>query len=146
MGTTVLSDQPGFRWRPAAGATRYVTAVFDEDFRKVAESPALTAVEWQPQAALPRGRILNWQVTATVNGSPVRAPQPPAPEARFEVVASETAAAIDAARREHPGNHLLLAVLLAKAGAVDEAMTELDALSATDAGTAAALRESLKFK
>jgi hypothetical protein len=95
---------------------------------------------------LPRGRVLNWQVTATVNGSAVRAPQPPAPEARFEVVPADTAAAIDGARAEHPGNHLLLAVLLAKAGALDEVSTELDALSVADAATAAALRDSLRSR
>lgn len=143
MGTTVLMDRPVFRWQPAAGATRYVIAVFDEDFRKVAESPAVAGTEWQPEVSLPRGKVLNWQVTATIGGRAVRAPQPPAPEARFEVVGADTAAAIETARREHPANHLLLAALLAKAGAVDEASKELDALSASDPATAAALRESL---
>jgi hypothetical protein len=144
IGTTVLIDRPVFHWQPAADATRYVVAVFDEDFRKVAESPTVTATQWQPESALPRGRVLNWQVTATVGGTSVRAPQPPAPEAKFEVVPTEAAATIDAARRDHPSNHLLLAVILAKAGAVDDVANELDALSATDPAMAAALKESLR--
>jgi hypothetical protein len=142
-GTTVTSDRPMFRWQPATGATKYVVAVFDEDFRKVAESPALTSAEWQPETALPREKVLNWQVTATIDGRAVRAPQPPAPEARFEVVSADTAAAIDAARREHPANHLLVAVLLAKAGALDEASQELDAVALVDGATASALKDDL---
>jgi hypothetical protein len=141
VGTTVLTGRPVFRWQSAAGATQYVVAVFDEDFRKLAQSTAITTTEWTPEVELPRGKALNWQVTATINGAAVRVPQPPAPEARFEVVSAETAAAIDTARREHPGNHLLTAVLLAKAGALDDAAVELDAMPSTDA---AELRDSLK--
>ena len=143
MGTTVLTDRPTFRWQPVTGATRYVVAVFDEDFKKVAESPAVTTPEWQPTTALPRSHVLNWQVTATIGATTLRAPQPPAPEAKFEVVASDVAAAIESARRDHPTNHLLLVALLAKAGALDDAAQEIDALSANDAATGARLRESL---
>jgi len=144
VGTTVLTDRPTFRWQPVAGATRYVVAVFDEEFRKVAASPAVTMPAWQPTTALPRSRILNWQVTATIGETTVRAPQPPAPEAKFEVVAADVAASIESARRDHPSNHLLLAVLMAKAGALDDATQEVDALAASDAAPAALLRESLK--
>ncbi len=71
-------------------------------------------------------------------------PAPPAPEARFEVTPPDTAQRIENARRQHPGNHLLLAVLLAEAGALDESELELDALAATDPQTAQALRQSLR--
>jgi hypothetical protein len=143
MGTTVLSDRPAFRWQPVEGAKKYVVSVFDADFREVAESPALTSAVWQPEQSLARGRIYYWQVTATVGGSTLRAPMPPAPEARFQVVRDGEAVEIESARRDHPGNHLLLAVLMANAGALDDAAVELDALAATDAATAQTLRESL---
>jgi hypothetical protein len=144
MGTAVLADRPIFQWKSAKGATSYVVAVFDENFEKMVESPAVTAAEWQPDRALARGKIYNWQVTATVGGKTVHAPTPPAPEARFQVVDQESADRIEAARRDHPGNHTLLAALYAKAGAVEDASRELDRLAVTDPTTAAALRQSLK--
>ena len=53
-------------------------------------------------------------------------------------------AQIEDARRDHPANHLLLAVLMARAGALDDAERELDALASTDAATAQSLRLSLQ--
>jgi hypothetical protein len=144
MGTAVLTDRPIFQWKPAGGATQYVVAVFDENFDKVVESPTVTATEWQPNRPLARGRVYNWQVIATIAGKTVHAPTPPAPEARFQVVDQETADRIEAARRDHPANHVLLATLYAKAGDVEDAGKELDQVAATDPATAAQLRQSLK--
>lgn len=140
MGTTEVTDRPTFHWTSAPGATRYVVALFDENFQKLAESPALTATQWQPEQPLERGRIYNWQVNATVGGKTVHAPTPPAPEARFQVVSADASRQIDAARHEHPANHLLIAALLAQFGALDEALGELDQV--TDP-VAADLRQSL---
>lgn len=144
MGTVVVTDRPAFRWQPVRGATSYRVSVFDENFEKVTESPDLPAPEWQPGDPLPRGRVFNWQVTAKVGGETVRAPVPPAAEARFQVVSEDAATQIETARREHPENHLLLAVLCAKAGALDESAKEVDALAATNATLAQALRQSLE--
>ena len=143
VGTTVLTDRPLFRWQPAPGATTYIVAIFDEEFRKVAGSPAVSATQWEPEAPLPRDRVLTWQITATVGSKTVRAPQPPASEARFEILPAEAAAELAAARRDHSRNHLLLAVLLARAGALDDAAREIDALSLTEPETASELRKSL---
>jgi hypothetical protein len=144
MGTAVVTDRPTFEWRPAEGATKYVVAIFDENFEKVMESGVIVGSEWRPERALARGRIYNWQVSATIGGKTVHAPTPPAPEARFQVVAQEMADGIESARREHPENHTLLAALYAQAGAVEDAGKELDRLAASDPTAAATLRESLK--
>jgi hypothetical protein len=143
VGTAVLNDRPVFRWEAVGSAATYTVAVFDERFRKVAESPAIAATQWSPEQPLERGRIYAWQVTAHSGGQTLRAPVPPAPEARFEVAAAAAALEVEQARRDHPGNHLLLAVLLAKAGALDEARTELDALAARDPFMAKELSRSL---
>lgn len=143
MGTAVITDRPVFDWKPVRGASHYVVAVFDENFNRVAVSPALSTSEWRPDQPLPRGRIYNWQVSATVGRQTVKAPVPPAPEARFQVLPANLVEEIQKARRDHPANHLLLAVLCAKAGALDYVPAELDALAATDPATASALRESL---
>ena len=143
VGTTVLEDRPLFRWEAVPGATQYVVAVFDENFEKVAASPAVASPEWRPSEPLARGRVYNWQVTALVGGRSVRAPQPPAPEARFQITGADAVAGIETARRVHPANHLLLAVLLVQAGALDDAVAEVDALAASDPATARALRVNL---
>jgi len=141
VGTTVLSDRPTMRWTPLAGATSYVVAIFDTKFEKIAESPAQTGTDWQVASALPRGQVLIWQVTAEVRGKRVRAPQPPAREARFEVVPEEVANHINAIAQQHPGDSLLRAVLYANAGALDEAE---EALRAMDFATGQRYRESIK--
>jgi len=142
VGTTTVNDRPVFQWQAMNGASSYVVAVFDENFNKVAESPAVTVPEWQPEEPLVRGVVFNWQVSARVGGRTVRAPVPPAPEARFELVSAETAGEIEKARRLHAGNHLLLAVLYARAGALDDAAKEAVAIS--DAGLARDLRQSIE--
>jgi hypothetical protein len=140
----VLDTRPVFRWQAVPGASKYVVAIFDDRFQKVAESSAVTAAEWTPEQPLARGRIYNWQVTAHIGARTLRSPVPPAPEARFQIAAVDTVAQIENARRDHPANHLLLAVLLAKAGALDESAQELDALAAVDPATAQSLRQSLQ--
>jgi hypothetical protein len=140
VGTTVVSDRPTMRWTPLVGATSYVVAIFDANFEKIAESPAQTGTDWKVASALPRGQVLIWQVTADVRGKRVRAPQPPAREARFEVVPEEVAARIAAIAQQHPGNSLLKAVLYANAGALDEAD---EALRAMDPESAHRYRESI---
>jgi hypothetical protein len=143
IGSSVMSDRPTFRWQAVRGASHYVVSVFDEGFRPVAESPAIGATQWQPVTPLPRGKVFVWQVTATVRGETVRSPVPPAPEARFQVAGADAAAALEDVRKSHPDNHLLLAVLLARNGVLDEAAVELDELGKTDPATAQSLRESL---
>jgi hypothetical protein len=140
LGTAVETERPTFRWKPLPGATSYVVAVFDENFESVVNSPAVTGLEWQPAQPLPRGRIFNWQVTAQVGADTVHAPVPPAPEARFSVIPADAEGQIAEARRQHPENHLLLAAMYAKAGALDDAAHELDAL---DPATAKPYRDSL---
>jgi hypothetical protein len=141
MATAVATDRPVFRWKPLGGATTYVVSVFDENFQKVTEGPATSATAWQPEQPLPRGVVLNWQVTARIGGRTVHAPTPPAPEARLQVVSERNAAEIEAARRTDPGNHLGIASLLVKAGALDEAAAELNQV---DAKTAAPYRDQLR--
>jgi hypothetical protein len=141
MGTVVLTDQPVFRWTPLPGATTYVVSIFDEHFEKVAESPAVTGAEWRASTPLPRGKVLNWQVSATVRGTSIHAPKPPAAEARFEVASQEVAGRIEAIRRDHPGNPLLMAVLYANAGALDDAE---EALHGDDSVVAQRFRASIQ--
>jgi hypothetical protein len=125
----VSDDRPSFTWESMAGATAYRVRVYAGGYRKVAESPVLHALSWQSPVALARGANYTWTVTASTSNGEVRTPAPPQPEAVFQVMASGAAAGIESTLRGPANGHLLLAVLYAKAGAVDEARAELDRLA-----------------
>ena len=61
----------------------------------------------------------------------IHAPNPPEPEARFQVVAPDVAARIAKMRRDFPGNPLLLALMCSQAGALDDAETALRSMEMT---------------
>jgi hypothetical protein len=126
LGTAQLSDRPEFRWEALDGARSYKVQIFDIDFREVASSGTLSATTWKPERPLARNKLYQWQVTAQRGSETVRAPAPPAPEARFRVVDEATAARIEAARP----SHLAVAILCAQAGLRDDARQELEAMRA----------------
>ena len=125
-GKVIAADTPVFAWRPLAGAESYRVAVYDADLNKVAESGPLTKTSWSIR--LPRGRTYTWQVTAAKGGKEFISPARPAPEARFRIVGAREISEIESARRRSPRSHLLLGVLYAEAGLLDEAAAEFQAL------------------
>lgn len=146
-GTAVISATPQFFWRPLPGAASYRVAVFDENFREVAASGVLTTTSWTPQAQLPAGVTLAWQVTAHMsNGSDVLAPAPPRPESRFSVLDAAAAARVANLRSRLSDQPLALGILLAKAGLIDDAAREFDRAAAepAQAELAAKLRATLR--
>jgi hypothetical protein len=131
VATAVAEAAPLFRWDAVPGAQSYRVRVFTADFSLAAESPPLTAPRWRPNAPLPAGETLSWQVTATIlDGEEITAPRPPAPEARFVVLAEREAAALSAALREVGASRLGRAVAYAAAGCRQDAAKELAALAA----------------
>jgi len=87
-------------------------------------------------------------VTARTAQGSASAPVPPAPEARFRVVDAKTADELARARRRYADSRLVLAVLYARAGLLDDADAELARLSADNADSAivASLRASLRAR
>jgi len=138
LATAVPSDRPVFRWQPTLQASSYIVSIYDSRYGKVVQSPPLTQNEWQADRALPRGQIYTWQLTANVKGKLVRAPLPPAPEARFQVLPQAEAEQLEKTRSQHPDSHLLLGLLYAQAGALDDSTRELTALLAANPGSGAA--------
>jgi len=126
-GVVVESDRPEFSWPATAGARAYVVAVLDDALRIVVESPRLSTRVWTPAAPLGRGVTYQWQVTADTPAGPVVAPAPPAPVARFRVLDAGLAASLQTARRAD--SRLVLGILLARAGLLEDAQRELSALA-----------------
>jgi hypothetical protein len=139
VGKVVQSDRPTFRWSSLAGATGYVVEVYDEAFNLVANSPQLSANSWTSQP-LKRGRIYSWQVKAIKNGQEFRSPRPPASQATFRVLDAATVNELQQARRAYSSSHLVLGLLYARAGLLEEAELEFSTLQKLNPDSALARR------
>ena len=107
VATLVPTDRPAFRWEALAGATGYRIDVFDPEFAPIA-SAETAAPEWTPSEPLPRDVILRWRVVARTPAGDVAAPVPPAPEARFRILAAPAASRWEALRARHSGTRLAI--------------------------------------
>jgi hypothetical protein len=133
LSITVYSDRPQFRWQRLTGALTYELQIFDAEFREVDSSGKIRATEWTPVRPLARGALYQWQIIANRANDSVRTPTPPAPDARFRVLNSESFQKIEAAHAMQ--EHFLAAVLLAKAGMKEEARKEIDAVAVLNPGS-----------
>jgi hypothetical protein len=137
-GVVTESDRPEFRWTPVEGA-RYRVMVLQNE-KLVARSGPIDEAHWRPPQPLQRGRIYVWQVeVAPPDGDARLIPEPPMPEALFQVAGDAAMREIAAARVARPDDRLLLGILYARAGMRDSALAEL----ANDP-RAAALAESVR--
>jgi len=123
VGVVLANARPRFTWTAPAGALSTVT-IFDGE-REVARSTSLRGRVWTPPRALVRGVTYTWQVDVESHGETNILPMPPAPPARFHIAGQAIVTELEAARRLHPDDHLLLAVLQARAGFDREARAEL---------------------
>jgi len=123
--SAVVIDEvrPRFSWPARAGAT-YVVSIFSGD-RRVARGEPSPETHWTPAAPLARGRTYVWQVQAIRDGEREIIPAPPAPPATFRIVSERDHDELAEARRLHPGDALLHAVLAARAGLREEARRAL---------------------
>jgi hypothetical protein len=140
VGVVVLEDRPVFRWRAVPGDVSYRVQVFDRDFRVVVDQSDIRGTRWTSAKKLERGRNYSWQVTAQKGETELRAPVPPAGEARFAVLDEKQAGRIQAVRNGEHRSHLLLGVLYAQAGLVPEARVELRKLEVENPDSAVVKR------
>jgi hypothetical protein len=135
VSQVVIDNQPTFTWERMPAATGYRIRVYAAGYEKIAESPVLQGDSWQANRPLARGQTYTWTVTAESPKGEVRAPAPPQPEAAFEVADTGTAARLEQASASHGTDHLLLAILYARDGAIDEARAQLDLLALQNPGS-----------
>ena len=121
VGVVLINDRPTFRWLAQPGATGYEVALFDPASKKVAGSGLITATNWTVDTLLERGVIYSWQVRAIRDGKEIILPPPEAPDARFKILERAKADELERAQRSSPRSHLLLGILYAEAGMVEEA-------------------------
>jgi len=128
LGQIVRSQQPTFRWRSLPGAQSYKVIITDADLNEVAASLPLNRNEWRIIKPLQRGGTYSWQVTAMKDGVAITSPVLPAPQAKFKVIDLSTARTLQQAERVYRDSHLILGVLYAEAGLLEEAEQELGVL------------------
>jgi hypothetical protein len=128
VGKVIQTDRPVLNWSRLEGANHYRVIIYDANFNPVASSSELTTNTWTVPRPLGRGRIYTWQVVATKDSQEVKAPVPPAAEARFKVLEQGKASELSQARKSYAGSHLALGVLYAQAGLLDEAEREFNLL------------------
>lgn len=146
LGTTLETDRPTFAWRPLSGARSYSVTIYNSASQQVAASPRISETEWTPPHPLERGSLYAWEVTAVKDGKEFIAPIPPAPQAKFKVLEETKLGELTHARQMYRGSHLILGILFAQAGLMDEAEQELKGLVAAnpDSVTARNLLRSAK--
>ncbi len=134
VGKVILSNRPTLRWEALDGAESYTVTIVDprDNSADALKSPPLKQTTWQVDRALRRGRVYTWQVTATKNSAQIIAPPREAPEAKFKVLEQNEAEEIAQATTNHPDRHLILGLLYARAGLLDDATRELRALAAAN--------------
>ena len=125
-GAVVESQTPQFAW--TADGRSYIVTILDGS-RIAQRSGTLSERRWTPPRPLPRGRTYEWQIEVHDVATRI-IPAPPAPPAFFRVADAASLQPIESARRDHPGDHLLLGVLYARAGLQREAEAELSRYTA----------------
>jgi hypothetical protein len=121
VATAALTAQPEFRWRALPTVDWYEVAVFDSHFSPVVESGHLTAATWRCTTPLDPGKEYLWQVTTSIGGRKSLSPAPSESEARFVVLAEPESSRLAAVAAKYPDDHVLLGVLYARGGALEEA-------------------------
>jgi anti-sigma factor RsiW len=124
-GTAIAERQPTFEW-PAADGARYEVTIVRSNGDVVENSGTLTKPRWQPSAPLSRGQVYRWQVRVQTEKETLILPAPPAPPALIRILDDAEAAELAEARRVHGDDHLLLALLNARAGVIAETRHQLE--------------------
>ncbi len=121
LATAVLSAQPEFAWSAAAPSARYTISIYDESHQRADQSAPIEETHWTPLKPLVTGRVYEWQVRAQTGDTTLIAPGAGGPAARFLIVDAAEVKRLTEASLKFPEDRLLLGILYAQAGALDEA-------------------------
>jgi hypothetical protein len=129
VGTLVESDRPVFRWMPLRGADGYRLYIQDGNYNQVAVSPLIKETTWTASQALRRQTIYNWQVIAIKGVKEILSRVPPAPEAKFQILSESQLEELEKIRKASNNSHLVMGIVNAQYGLLDDAELEFNALS-----------------
>jgi len=132
VGTVVSNTTPTFRWTAVREADSYMVRVYDEALNLVESSPRVTITAWKSRLALQPGRIYSWQITAMSDAEEITPPLTSPILARFKVLDAPQRRQLEELNRTYPGAHLLLGVIAAHAGLLDDAEHQFRAVPKSD--------------
>lgn len=128
---SVIDDlQPRFRWTGTQADT-YEVQVY-EDGKLIVRSEGQSDTVWVSPQPLARGKTYRWQVIARRGGQSLIIPTPPAPPAIFRVLGEKEHDQLARAAARHSGDDLVLGVLYARFGLLDQAREHLRKAGATN--------------
>jgi len=136
LGSAVTTDRPEFKWQPLAGAVSYHITLRDSRTGQE-ESGETGESRWAPPDPLVCGRLYYWQVKTEKGGREVVSPLPSQPPARFWVLSPRDVEKLERIKRRHSDSHLVLGVVYAKMGLIDDAIAEFRILSGENPGSEA---------
>ncbi|HEY3662621.1 MAG TPA: hypothetical protein VGL24_05660 [Chthoniobacterales bacterium] len=132
MASALRETRPEFEWTARTGASGYRVLVVEIGSGELVATGLSDGAQtkWQPSTPLRAGESYQWQVQA-LHGTDVleRVPRPPAPEARFSILATQARNDFEKVQAESPGSHLIVAVAAARVGLLATAEEELRALA-----------------
>ena len=134
LGSAVTSDRPEFKWQAMAGAAKYHITLRDSSTNQQ-QSGETSETHWSPPQPLARGRLYYWQVKTEKEGREILSPLPTRPPARFWVLTSKDLDRLALIKRSHADSHLVLGVVYAKLGLIDDAIAEFRILSSQNPGS-----------
>ncbi|HEV7396688.1 MAG TPA: hypothetical protein VGN86_09290 [Pyrinomonadaceae bacterium] len=129
VGKVLLEQRPTFNWQPLAGVNSYLVTIADDQLNEVATSGQLTNTSWRIPIGLKQGATYSWQVTAFKDGQRIISPVMPAPQAKFRIADRSQREELGRMKREIPNYHLGLGVLYTRAGLLEDAEREFEALA-----------------
>jgi predicted anti-sigma-YlaC factor YlaD len=143
VGVAVLDDRPILKWRALADVANYTVTISDSGFKQIVSGVATTD-NWTPPQPLPPGCLYYWQVRTVRDGKEIVAPPVTSPPARFLVLGARDLDQLKRARQEHSDSHLLLGVIYARLGLIDNSIEEFQALHQQNPGSAV-IQQILNF-
>jgi len=128
VGTLLLSSHPTFVWQTVKDAVKYTVKVLDPDSHPVAEA-TVEQTEWSlpSSVVLDSSTVYTWSVAARDNDDKPIAEAPRYWQARFQILGSEEALAIERLRGRYAASHLLSGIFYANQGLLDDAEREFTA-------------------
>ncbi|HEX6098104.1 MAG TPA: hypothetical protein VF432_17390 [Thermoanaerobaculia bacterium] len=123
--TAIAEERPELRWPAAQGDLSVVTITAGGE--EIARSEPLPGSRWRVPVPLARGRMYRWQVSVERGDESFVLPAPPAPPAIFRVISAREQEELARAAAQAGGDRLLLGLLYARAGLVEESRRELGA-------------------
>ena len=132
--------------RTPTGYVVYLVEVGSDARRATSQFLPAGRTDWPPSAPLRRGVMYEWQIEARRGDEVIdRAPRPPAPEGRFQVLGAAEAAGLDQVERLAHGNGLILGAAYARAGLREAASAQFRALAQEHPKSAEARRLAASF-